>query len=233
MSVFNFKHFSVNQTNSGLKIGTDAFLLGAFVNYTDANKILDIGTGTGVLALIAAQKSVNSKITGVEIDLVNYELAKMNFATSNWSTRLNAKHLDISLFPHIESFNLIISNPPYFQNSTVSPNNRTSLAKHNPSLSAAVLMNKVGHLLTKNGRFWCILPADHSPDYLMEAERNKLFVKKKILVNGKPSRLRRIIYCFTNTKSECTEEQFTVRDNNGNYTAAYKSLTADLHDREV
>lgn len=233
MSTFNFKHFRINQTNSGLKIGTDAFLLGALTNYENVKTVLDVGTGTGVLALIAAQFNSTCEVTAIEIDELNFRLAQENFNQSKWKTRLEVFHCDFLAFNPNKKFDLIVSNPPYFENSTKTNSDRKNLAKHNPSLTPDKLFKKVKHTLTENGVFWCILPFNHSEEYLQEAKNNKLFVSHRIEIFGKPEVLRRYIYCFSVVKQITTSQTLTVRDGKGHYTKEYKELTKELHDRSL
>lgn len=233
MSVFNFKHFKINQTNATLKIGTDAFLLGAITDYSKAHSILDIGTGTGVLALIAAQSNLKANITALEIDALNSLLAMENFKNSEWSSRLEIKKCDFLEYEPINKFDLIISNPPYFENSTKTNTRRKDLAKHNNSLTPDKLFKKVSTFLTETGTFWCILPFDHSQDYLTKAKENNLVICAKIDIYGKPNVLRRFVYCFSKQPEPLSKKSIIVRDKNGKYTKEYKELTKELHDREL
>ena len=233
MSTFNFKHFKINQNNSALKVGTDAFLLGALTQFKHVKTVLDIGSGTGVLALIAAQFNSTCKVIALEIDPISCLLSQKNFEQSKWSERLEAKPINFLDFDIQENFDLIISNPPYFENSTQTTSARKNLARHNNSLTADKLFKKVSLALAEDGSFWCILPFDHSNSYLLESIKNNLFITEKIEIFGKPNTLRRYVYCFKKKQQPLTVRKITVRNAEGNYTEEYKVLTKELHDRAL
>ena len=157
MSTFQFKHFSVSQANTTMKVGTDAMLLGSSVDDERPSSILDIGTGTGVIALMLAQRFAEAKVIGLEIDDDACQEAKANFEQSPWGNRLEAIHGDILNIQFDDKFDLIVSNPPYYENSLISENERTSRAKHAEFLPVNNLLRKVASILTENGSFWVVI----------------------------------------------------------------------------
>ena len=133
---FQFKQFSVKDENSPMKVNTDAVLLGAWVNPSKPKKILDIGTGCGVIALLLAQR-FDGRISGIDLDEGAIMDAKINFAESPWPERLKAIHQDFNIFSASsdQRFDLIVSNPPYFENSLRSPKHDRNISRHTDSLT--------------------------------------------------------------------------------------------------
>ncbi len=134
MSVFKFKHFSVKQSDSAMKVGTDAMLLGAFVETENKTQALDIGTGTGVLSLMLAQKNETLQITAIDIDELSAKEALINFQNSSWTNRLNVYHADFLSFKTENQYDLIVSNPPYFSTTNENKDERKAQARHISSL---------------------------------------------------------------------------------------------------
>jgi tRNA1Val (adenine37-N6)-methyltransferase len=152
---FRFKQFSVDDSKCAMKVGTDAVLLGAWADVTCAETILDIGTGCGLIALMAAQRS-NAHITAIDIDESTTLQSKENFLSSPWHDRLEAIHIE--QFQPDYLFDLIICNPPFFKNALKTPFHERNLARHNDSLSFESLVSHVNILLSENGKFFFILP---------------------------------------------------------------------------
>ena len=158
MSIFKFKYFEINQTNSAMKIGTDSMVFGSLIDVEGKTNALDIGTGTGVLSLMTAQRNPKLIISAVEIEANAFEEAKMNFNKSPFQYQLNALHVDFLNFIPDFKFDLIFSNPPYFENASKSFNLTKNLARHDDSLPLNKLFEKASNLLTEKGHFWVILP---------------------------------------------------------------------------
>ncbi|MBQ6583784.1 MAG: methyltransferase, partial [Alistipes sp.] len=157
MSSFRFKQFKVEQDGVAMKVGTDGVLLGAWADCSSASSILDIGTGTGVIALMLAQRSSARHIVGVDIDTAAVECAAANFAASPWAERLTAVESSVQEFGG-ERFDLIVSNPPYFVDSLHSPDGQRTVARHTTELTFETLDCSVCRLLADGGRFALILP---------------------------------------------------------------------------
>lgn len=158
---FSFKQFTISQKISAFKVGTDSVLLGAWTDPGNPSAILDIGCGTGVLSLMMAQRT-NGIIDGVEIDPLSAEEAYKNVSNSKWAHRISIHNTDILSFtpPHAEKYDLIISNPPYFENNLKNENIRKSTARHTDSLTYEKLAGFVNKYLHENGTFCFILPAE-------------------------------------------------------------------------
>ena len=234
MSTFQFKHFSVSQANATMKVGTDAMLLGSSVDDERPSSILDIGTGTGVIALMLAQRFAEAKVIGLEIDDEACQEAKINFEQSPWKDRLETIHGDILDIQFDDRFDLIVSNPPYYENSLISENERTSRAKHAEFLPVNSLLRKVASILTKNGSFWVIIPSENAESWMRQAELNQLHLQSSISILGKEGQKeKRRILAFAREKREVTSSRLTIRNSEGKYTSEYIELTKDFHDRDL
>lgn len=229
---FRFKQFTVANERSAMKVGTDGVLLGAWVRLRDSDlSLLDVGTGTGVIALMLAQRSVSvgSRISAVDIDPLSVEEAGMNFRNSSWRERLEARYLD---FRTMEGgrFDLIVSNPPYFINSLKAPEQRRSTARHTDSLSYAELVGSAVRNLAPGGRLAVILPVQESDSFIGEAIRRGLTITRKTFVRTTESHPPKRILMEVSS-GECSVEAetvLTIQDSAG-FTASYKELTRDFY----
>jgi tRNA1Val (adenine37-N6)-methyltransferase len=159
MSTFHFQQFSVLQQNSGMKICTDAVLFGAMAPVNQGDQALDIGAGTGVLALMAAQLGA-AKVTAVEVTQPAYQEAGINFNNSPWAERLEIVHRDIQSFSLTSDrqYDLIISNPPFFENHSKAIDTLRKTARHTDQLPFADLISIAGQLLSPRGLFYLLIP---------------------------------------------------------------------------
>ena len=160
-TVFQFKQFSVQHHNSAMKVGTDGVLLGAWVGLEGVKSVLDVGTGTGLIALMVAQRKPDTKITAVELEAGAVEDAKVNFLESPWSTNIKLVHQDIKEFEE-EGFDLVVSNPPFFVNSFKSVTSERSNARHDETLSFYQLLEFV--VKSKSKKLAVIYPYDRLND---------------------------------------------------------------------
>lgn len=159
MSIFRFQQFSVIQKQSAMKVCTDAVLFGAMAPINPGDRVLDIGAGTGVLSLMAAQLGA-AQVTAVELTLQAYEEARLNFVNSPWADHLVAMHQDIQSFASYDNdqYDLIICNPPFFENHTKTADSLRKIARHNDELSFVDLIKSVDCLLSVEGLFYLLLP---------------------------------------------------------------------------
>lgn len=242
MSIFKFKKFDVNQTNAPQKIGTDAMVLGALVKpITDSNdkiehakRILDVGTGCGVIALMLSQNNPNADITGIDIDEQAVLQAESNFKIAtlppfNFENQFESLQHNFLEFSPNYKFDLIVSNPPYFNSKMPSADEQRSLARHENSMSLQGLINHSAKLLTRNGKLWIIVPSERTEE-LMEEKLN-LDLEKKIRIYGKPGRHVRDVLVFSKHQNRLTGivTELTIRDAEGEYTEQYKELTIEFH----
>ncbi len=232
MSYFKFKDFEIEQKAPVFKIGTDSMVLLAFISQeeTAASRILDIGCGTGVLAIGLGTRFSEARICAINIQEKAAILATANFKRNRLQNRGQAVNISLEEFTSLEDFDCIVSNPPYFTNDLKNIDNLKRTARHDDTLPLDLLFNKVAQLLSKNGVFWMIYPYDERKNVIATANTHGLHLYKRIMVYGKPNQLTRVIYCFgLNAKTNSIEESFVVRSENGSYTDDYIELTKQLH----
>lgn len=224
-SWFRFQQFEVNQANCAMKISTDAVLLGALASYDSPSYILDIGTGTGVIALMLAQRFPSAKIEAVEIDGGAGSQAKENFKQSPFSDRLDLCISKIQEYTPSHKFELIVSNPPYFSDHLKSLDVKRKQALHTDELSFAELIASVDCLLTLEGLFWLILPPRQMQDFIQEAERNQLFLQQKFTVQDRhEKKILREICSFSRKNSHPKESEIFIKNDDGSPHTSYAKL---------
>jgi tRNA1Val (adenine37-N6)-methyltransferase len=229
---FRFKQFSVEDDQSSMRIGTDAVLLGAWINPENRSEILDVGTGCGVIALMMAQKC-NAAITAIDIDENSARQASGNFRNSPWNSRLNAVHCSFQEFTRLpaKSFDLVITNPPYFRNSLRSPLKTRNNARHDDQLNTQDLLTGVARILPSDGKFCLILPAADATSFQSDAKEHNLFLIRQLLVKSKPGTLPKRIameFAFSPPGFVVTEE-IIIRCADNSFTDAYRELTMDFY----
>jgi tRNA1Val (adenine37-N6)-methyltransferase len=231
-STFYFKQFKVEDDRSTMKVGADAVLLGAVVHAEDAEKILEIGTGCGVISLILAQRS-KARIDAIEIDEESVKQALGNVISSPWKNRIKIIHSTLQDYSNhtSEKYDLVISNPPYFSRSLKSDDWKRNLSRHNESLTIQELVKGVNDILADKGSFWLILPVNESIDFMDEATKAGLYLHyamKIIPKAGKP--YHRVIMQFRNIWiNEVKEEMLVIKSEDGSYTGVYKNITRDFY----
>ncbi|MDF3025872.1 MAG: methyltransferase small [Fluviicola sp.] len=233
MSVFNFKHFQIHQKNAALKVGTDSMLLGSLCNWKNPKLLLDIGTGTGVLSLMCAQRFSFEKITGIELSEEAFTDAQINAQNNPFPSKISILNQSIQDYKPAGEFDAIISNPPFFENSSKNPDADKSLARHTESLSFLELIQSIARLLSKDGKAWIIVPFESKEQLIQLAKANDLFVSDLITIFGKPDKATRVILSFEKKASELRISSLCIRTEDGSYTEEYKVLTKEFHDRSL
>lgn len=236
MSVFQFKQFSVQQGNSALKVGTDAMILGASVESDFSLKsILDIGAGTGVLSLMMAQIFPKSNVTAVELDELSSKDCQTNFEKSPWLNRFILIQDDFLSFEFNQQFDLIISNPPFYQSTLLSEDRREADAKHEQRLPSEQLIYKTSQLLSENGVAWFIFPFEDYEKWQMHFVSNELFVQQEITVFPKKDKSpnRMIVALGKKHSTETQKLSLTIRNTDGKYTDQYINLTKEFHFKDL
>lgn len=216
-----------------MKIGTDAFLLGAFFPEKQTGKALDIGTGTGVLSLILAQKNPELTISAIEIEPIAAQEALLNFNHSPFPTKIELIQADFLQHDFETKFDLIVSNPPFFLAGTRSNVNQRDLARNADALPFTPFIEKVNSLLTETGSFWLILPADRFDFFKKSCLDNKLFLSFQTCIYGKENQLKRIVACFKKKQTSCQTTSLIVRNSDNTYTDSYRELTKELHFNKI
>lgn len=230
---FRFKKFTIHQDKCAMKVGTDGVLLGAWTDPRLATKIADIGTGTGLIAIMLAQKS-NASVTGIEIDTGAATQAKENMSNTLWKDRLNVIEADIKdYYPHHEAeFDLIVSNPPFFNENTKGYSEKRNIARHTDGLSFGLLVEAVSFILKEDGRFSVIIPATSAQEFISEAIRHKLSLTRKtevITKLGTPAKRVMMEFCKNTSNNATTEYAQLLLSENGNKSQEYINLTSDFY----
>lgn len=230
---FTFKQFHIDHSKCAMKVGTDGTLIGAWASmpYTEC-RILDIGTGTGLIAIMAAQRAPKAQIVGIDIDRDCIEQARENVAASPWSERIDIIHSALQEFSASKDLDIIISNPPYFVDSLLSPDDKRSTARHTTTLSFNDLCDGVLRLLSSNGIFALILPPTEAERFLSVA-RGRLFLKRRCDVWSTPeSGIKRVMMELQKQPPEelPTIEKLIIEDSGPmGYSAEYRQLTRDFY----
>ncbi|MCC8088223.1 MAG: methyltransferase [Rikenellaceae bacterium] len=230
---FRFKQFTVRQDKCAMKVGTDGVLLGAWVTPGNFTKILDIGTGTGVIALMMAQRNPDSEIDAVEIEEDSCNQAEINFELSPWNRRLTVFNSSIQDFARrtTQKYDLIISNPPYFINSLKSPYAGRTSARHTDCLTQEELLQAAKELLADKGRFAVIYPLTEAEIFIRSANSCGLYCIRRTDIRpleGGP--VKRVLMEFSLKVSECIHDALTIEKNiRHSYTEEYRRLTADFY----
>lgn len=228
---FHFKHFSLYHHRSTMKVGTDAVLLGRWVEVRPTDVVLDIGTGCGILPLMLAQKGV-SQVDAVDLDAVSIEEATVNFKASQWRDQLQAYCSDIAVFQTDKKYDLVISNPPFFIRSFKCDADRKNQARHTDvTLSFDVLCESVCRLMEARGRFAVVLPVNESMDFLKVADSYGLYLSKRmtiIPIEGKePNRVNLELQFAQSVVVQ--EETFVIRGTDNRFTQQYNEFLKDYY----
>ena len=228
---FHFKHFSLFHHRSTMKVGTDAILLGRWVEVRPTDVVLDIGTGCGLLPLMLSQKGV-SQVDAVDIDAASIEEATINFKASQWRDQLHAICADITDYQTEKQYDLIISNPPFFNRYSKCNSERKSRARHNDvTLSYESLCAVVCRLLKPEGRFALVLPVNASVEFLKVAEKSGLFLHKQMTIipieGRKPNRLNLELQRTPNNAA--FTQTFTIREADNHFTKEYNAYLNDFY----
>lgn len=227
-SLFKFKQFFVDQSGCAMKINTDGVLLGALAETDQPKEVLDIGTGTGVIALMLAQKFPETKIDAIEIDESAAKTAGRNFANSPFAERLNIHPVGFEEFfeQHPEKkYNLIVSNPPFYLNSLKSPEAKKELAKHTDEDFFRKLIKTVSKHLTPDGHLWLIIPFTIADFVFYLAAENGLCLQKKINIKSfEDSKPHRVISCLGFEKVTTDISKFLIYESKGVYSEEYIKL---------
>jgi tRNA1Val (adenine37-N6)-methyltransferase len=230
--MFQFKQFAVDQSGCAMKINTDGVLLGALAEANDPKSILDIGTGTGVIALMLAQRFAVSKIDTVEIDEAAAATADRNFRASKFAERLTGNHLGFEEYfqqnPN-QKYDLIISNPPFYIHSLKSPGEAKSIAKHTDEQFFDMLLSITSKQLTGEGLLWLILPVGTSLVVQEIARGYGLHLHTQINISSYPqSEPHRHIIAFSSAESSAAISNFIIYEEPKKYTAQYEAALKDF-----
>lgn len=230
--MFQFKQFFIQQDKTAMKVGTDGVLLGAWASCENVGKILDVGSGTGLISIMLAQRNAHCEIVGLEIEEDAYNQSVDNVSASPWSDRISILHDSLQKFSegNNEKFDLIVSNPPFFSNSEKASNSKRTLARHTDRLSFEDLVFFSEKRLSSEGVFSLIIPIEVSDEFIFLANENKLFLNRKTIVHPNFIRpAKRVLLEFSRTKYPFVENSLTIEIERHIYTEEYIRLTKDFY----
>ncbi|MDN3596214.1 tRNA1(Val) (adenine(37)-N6)-methyltransferase [Zunongwangia endophytica] len=232
---FRFKEFEVHQDRCAMKIGTDGVLLGAWVDLPETlDSILDVGTGTGIISLMLAQRSPAQLIDALEIDENAYEQAVENFEASDWGDRLFCYHAEFSEFveemQEEEKYDLIISNPPFYNSDYKTNLKERDMARFQDALPFELLLEGSTYLLSEKGKLAVIIPKNEEDKFLDTAKNFKLYPEKMTYVKGNPdSEIKRCLILLGLNDTEIQKDELTIEIERHQYTDDYKKLVKDFY----
>jgi tRNA1Val (adenine37-N6)-methyltransferase len=224
---FRFKQFAVKQDRCAMKVGTDGVVLGAWAELDGARRILDIGTGTGLLALMAAQRNASARVDAIEIDPEAAGQATENFLASPWADRLRVHNMDARRLHSGETFDAILCNPPYYAGEMDSVDARTTVAKHSAELSFLELVGLVGRLLAHDGKFAVIVPINREYELINGVGHLGLHLARRTTLHyltGRPA--KRVLLEMVRFRGQAIESKFVVENEPGSFTQEYRALLA-------
>ena len=231
--LFKFKQFNIEQDRCAMKIGTDGVLLGAWAPIKGLPiSILDIGAGTGVIALMLAQRSNAEVIDALEIDAEAYEQCVENFERSPWGDRLYCYHAGLDEFVDEidDEYELIVCNPPFYSETVASGNLQRDQARQNEFLPFDELLEGVAKLLAVNGTFATIIPFKEKDAFLNMAVGLGLFPYKCLHVKGNPTaEVKRVLLAFSKEQKNCETSELIIEIERHRYTTEYVDLTKDFY----
>lgn len=229
--MFRFKHFTIHDESTAMKVGTDGVLLGAWADVEGDSSILDVGTGSGIIALMAAQRNASARIMALDIDADAVKQAKMNVSATAWQERIACQCGDIELFTSDEKFDHIISNPPYFVENTHSPNRQRDVARSAESLPFEVLVASAERLLREGGKLSVVLPVE-SASMFRYAVFERLWLSRLCsVVTVEGDAPKRVLMEFVHTVMPLMPrcEEMVLQHRDGTYSLKYRALTKDFY----
>ena len=230
-TIFRFKQFHIKNEISAMKVGTDGVLLGAWANISSDSKILDIGSGTGLISLMAAQRS-EAQIIGVEIDTPAYIESLENIQASPWNNRITIINDDINnIVESLLNVSHIISNPPFFENGIVAPDTSRATARHCNTLGFDRLIHISSKVLPMNGKLSFVSPFENKENIIYSASLNKMYISRYTEVYSNPKKKHpiRILWELTKQEERTDTSHIYIRDCNNQYTSEYINLTKDFY----
>ena len=226
-SWFQFQQFRVEQDRCAMKISTDAVLLGSLVQSDAPKQILDIGTGTGVIALMLAQRFPQASLTAVELDPEAASQARENCEQSPFSERLTVIRGRFQDFPEEEHFDLLVSNPPFFPDHLPASDPKRSQALHTQSLSFEELLQKASQLLLQTGTLWIILPPRQMKDFTLLSKDFDLFPCYQVQIRDSSAKsFHRVVVAFTFSlpQTNYLTKDLGLKNDDGSYSEDYRNL---------
>lgn len=227
MKSFKFKQFEIQQSKNVFRVGTDGVLLGALADVEHASYVLEVGTGTGLISLMLAQRNLQADFLGLDINEEAAILTKTNFESSPFYPRMNNIHQDFKYFETDKKFDLIVSNPPYFEESG---SEKDKIARQTVELNFRQLIEKSAELLSENGLFSVIIPIEAGDVFILIAAENSLFLNRRVNIKGiETSKAKRLILEFSPIGKSLDESEFIIEKSPRIYSDQYIELTKEFH----
>jgi len=228
--MFEFKQFTIDDSACAMKVGTDGVLLGAWTPVEGARKALDIGTGSGLIALMLAQRNADLLIDAVDIDEAAIIQARQNIDASPFSSQVKAEVCDILEMPTEKKYDLIVSNPPFYQEQTSCPDKKRDTARHTASLPFDSLIAKAKELMEQEGTFSVIIPTSSVIDFIGSAAQHRLYLTRRTDIHTTPRKQpKRTLLSFQLKSTDTIFEKLFMRDDTNAFSEQYKALTSDFY----
>jgi tRNA1Val (adenine37-N6)-methyltransferase len=225
---FHFKQFSIAQQSAAMKVNTDGVLLGAWAEVANARHILDVGAGTGVIALMLAQRNATAIIDAVEIDERSAQQARENVQNSRWSHRITVYGQSFQAFARqcAARYDLVVSNPPYFSNALLPPSEMRMLARHTGELPHEELLCGAKNILQPAGALCVVLPLSEGTAFMARAAAHQLFCTRQTTVYSRADKPpKRLLLHFSATPAVLKKEEMIIHCADGGFTPEYRALT--------
>lgn len=232
---FSFKQFTIHQDRCAMKVGTDGVLLGVLAPTIDSGRILDIGTGTGLVGIMLSQRCPQAMVMGVELDANAAKQAEENATSTGWRIKIINKSIQDFSSQCDEKFDLIVSNPPYFINSLKAPEKNRNTARHTDELSYEELIESAEKLLSEEGKFSVIIPYSEEENFIGIANKRNLIAESSVRIIpkvGKDPKRSVITFCRCKNKINCNinvTELVIEKEERHCYSDEFKKLTADFY----
>lgn len=229
--MFKFREFEVRDELCAMKVGTDGVLIGAWAQFDDAKTILDVGTGSGLIALMAAQRNPQAQVVAVDIDHGAVAQARVNADNSPWSERIVTERVDVTQWNTEQRFDHIVSNPPYFVDALHCPDAQRNMARHTVTLDFEALVASACRLLNVDGRLSVILPTDGAASF-RRAAFEKLWLTRQCdiaIKDGEEPRRTMMEFRLCNTPQMPRCDRLTMHDRSGEFGEEYRALTSAFY----
>ncbi len=227
---FRFKHFSVLNDKTAMKVGTDGVLLGAWCDVKKVESALDVGTGCGVIALMIAQRNAECIVDCIDIDDSAIAEASINVKNSPWSDRVFSSLADFKHFKPLKKYDLIVSNPPFFNNGILAPDKNRMNARHNVELNLEQMFKCAIPLLKDEGKLCLITPADSENEIIELCHVTHTNISKKTLVITKPGKkAKRCLWEITKRHQPCLQEEIYIQLEDGSFSKEYIKLCGNFY----
>ena len=229
--MFRFKHFTICDESTAMKVGTDGVLLGAWADVAEDANILDVGTGSGIIAIMAAQRNASAHVTALDIDRDAVMQATANILATPWNGRIVCEHIDIKAFGSDTKFDHIISNPPYFLENTHSPNRQRDMARSAESLPFRELVSSAERLLNVGGKLSVVLPTESASLFRYEVFE-KLWLSRLcsvVTIDGDAPKRVLMEFVYTDKPLMPRCEELVIQHRDGTYSSKYRELTKDFY----